>query len=140
LRKLKKDSPPELQGHHKQSVVYLTIVGLPVVIVMIALKIEGFLMPAFLPIVCTFSLIFLGIWIWRAFSARCSECKGGIKKKGRLYVVEQHKVCGSYPSTPWNVFYCEGCKKEWRVPAIHLNEKTSLSEKDYQKLLNTGEI
>jgi hypothetical protein len=53
-------------------------------------------------------------------------------------VIEDHRVFGRYGCSPWNVFCCDFCQKEWRVPAIAVGEGGSVSRKEYERIEQAG--
>ena len=137
MRKLKKDSPLEISGHHGKSMWYLGITiifGIASILVPTQMfgKEPTWLMG--LPLFCI-PFIFLFIMVSRSENALCPECAKKMKKKGRIEVIDDIEAFGRYGVAPYNVFCCEWCEGEWRVPAISIGEGGSLTRKQYKEMI-----
>ncbi|MGJ8651688.1 MAG: hypothetical protein ACSHX8_00310 [Opitutaceae bacterium] len=137
MKILKKSAPPELKGHHKKSMFYCLIAaGIGISCILIPAQVfkqEATWMMA-IPFFCV-PFIFLFIAVFRSSSVACPECERSMKKGKGIEVVEDHEVFGRYPCAPWNIFSCDFCQKQWRVPSIAVVDGHSLSKKDYQEMI-----
>ena len=137
MRKLKKDAPPEITGHHGKSMLYLFLA--------IAISVGSFIIPtqvfgmelSFVMGIPMFSIpfTFLFIMLCRSENAVCPECSKKMKKKRKIEVVEDIEAFGRYQCSPYNVFFCDSCGKDWRVPAIAIGEGGSISRKQYKEMI-----
>lgn len=135
MKYLKREAVPELKGYHLKSMGYLGLVFLAALCLAgLAWAFGEAIMPVVLPVFFSLPLFMFGIMIWRTASVHCPDCKRKMQKTKRIEVIEDEKAFGRYPYSPWNIFVCSFCDKEWRVPAIAIGEGHSISQKDYQKL------
>jgi hypothetical protein len=89
------------------------------------------------PFMCV-PVVFLLIMISRSSAASCPECQRKMIKKESIDVIEEHSVFGRHGCSPWNVFRCDFCQKEWRVPAIAIGEGGSVSRVEYERIEQAG--
>jgi hypothetical protein len=139
MKYLKKDAVPELQRYHLKSMGYLGIVlGIGLILAILAWTFGDSVMPFVFPAFFTLPLFMLGIMFWRTLFVKCPECDLPMNKNEVIQVVEPDKILGRYTYAPWNVFHCKACDKKWRVPAIAIGEGRSISQKEYEKIEQSG--
>ena len=134
---------PEIKGHHAKSMaIMLGIALIAVSFIVIPRFVFGMGVGRWMgiPIFCAPVAFFIFIFI-RSRYASCPDCLRRMEKSRNVLVIEPRKVLGKYQCSPWNIFHCRFCDKDWRIPAIKVGVKGAIhriSEEEKDRIEQAG--